>query len=737
MSGISTAVEIRDRVTGSLNRITASLYSATTAFGALDRASETTFNSEGVQAMTREMYAYETRIQQLEADLVNANERLVQMENQTRQTSHTADMLRNAFAAIGGAIGVKTVLETSDAFVQTTSRLDMMNDGLQTADELVNAVYQSAQDARGGFSEMADVVARFGNNAGSAFSSTEEVVQFANLLQKQMTIAGASTSEASAAMLQLSQGLGSGVLRGDELNSIFEQAPNLIQNIASHIEKNEEVAKHMADAIGVTYEEMSTNAMGHIRSLAEEGQLTAGLVKAAIFGASDEINENFENIPITWGQIWQKMQNTALMKFQPILQRINQIANSERFQGLFDKLVGGIAAIADAAVPVLDMVIGIATGIIDNWSMIAPVVWGVVAAMGAYTIALGVHKAMEIGANIVKGISEIMEYRHAKAVLANASAHSASAVATASATVAQSSFNTALLACPLTWILLIIIAVIAAIYGIVAAINHFTGSSISATGVIMGAITTAVAVIWNIIYGLFSFIVGIGVELYNLIATFANFFANVFNNPVGAIINLFHGLFDYILGVVESAAGLIDAILGSDLSGAVAGFRDKVATSVEEIVGEQTVVMEKVTQDDVLGSIGLDRWSYGDAYDTGYSMGEGIDKSLGDMFKEPEIPEFDSAYTGTGAGSVADASNATAGNTADIADAVDISNENLKYLHDIAEKEAINRFTTAEIKVDMKNNNSINSNMDIDGMINHLKDGLTEALITAAEGVHK
>ena len=238
----------------------------------------------------------------------------------------------------------------------------MMNDGVQTTAELVNMVYAAAQDARGSFSQMADVVARFGNNAKDAFSSSEEVVAFADLIQKQMTIAGASTQEAANAELQLSQALGSGVLRGDELNSIFEQAPNLIQNIADYLDV----------------------PIGKIREMAADGELSADVVKAAIFSAADDINSKFNEMPMTWGQIWQSMQNTALIAFQPVLQRLNDLANSEAFQTFIQGAIEAMATLANILLNVFDLAVSIGTFIGDNWSIIAPIVYGIVAALTAY-----------------------------------------------------------------------------------------------------------------------------------------------------------------------------------------------------------------------------------------------------------------------------------------------------------------------------------------------------------------
>ena len=276
----------------------------------------------------------------------------------TQQANELTNTIKRAVAAYISIQSVGKALNISDELVQTTSRLNMMNDGVQTTAELVNMVYAAAQDARGSFSQMADVVARFGNNAKDAFSSSEEVVAFADLIQKQMTIAGASTQEAANAELQLSQALGSGVLRGDELNSIFEQAPNLIQNIADYLDV----------------------PIGKIREMAADGELSADVVKAAIFSAADDINSKFNEMPMTWGQIWQSMQNTALIAFQPVLQRLNDLANSEAFQTFIQGAIEAMATLANILLNVFDLAMSIGTFIGDNWSIIAPIVYGIVAA---------------------------------------------------------------------------------------------------------------------------------------------------------------------------------------------------------------------------------------------------------------------------------------------------------------------------------------------------------------------
>lgn len=634
----------------------------------------------------------------------------------TQQANELTDTIKRAVAAYVSIQSLGKALSISDELVQTTSRLDMMNDGVQSTSELVNMVYSAAQDARGSFSQMADVVARFGNNAKDAFSSSEEVVAFADLIQKQMTIAGASTQEAANAELQLSQALGSGVLRGDELNSIFEQAPNLIQNIADYLDV----------------------PIGKIREMAADGELSADVVKAAIFAASDDINSKFESMPMTWGQIWQSMQNTALMAFQPVLQRLNDIANSEAFQSFVSMAVEAMAMLANILLNVFDLAVSIGTFIGDNWSVIAPIVYGIVAALGIYTAAL-------IAYNIQKAIAAVREYAHATAILANAGAYSAETVATASATVAQTSFNTALAACPITWIILLIIALIAIIFALCNWIAKTTGVANSGIGVIVGALSVAAAFIGNLFVALINMVIDIFAILWNFIAAFANFFGNVFNDPVGSIARLIFDLVDCILGLLQTLAGAIDAIFGSNLSGAVQGWRDDLGGWVDDTFGQGEEIMAKVSGEDWH----VDRFEYGDAWDKGVAVGDGIADAVGkfdllSLFGKTDIPDpsdytsgFSDAIANSGMGDVGDSVGNIDDNTGKIKDSLDVTQEDLKYLRDIAEQEAINRFTTAEINVDMSGmQNTVNSGDDIDGFMTKLTDSVNEAVDNMTEGVH-
>ncbi len=636
----------------------------------------------------------------------------------TQDANTLADTIKSAVAAYVSIQSVGKILNMSDELTQTTSRLDMMNNSFNqingTANEtseLVNMVYAAAQDARGSFSDMASVVARFGNNARDAFGSSEEVVAFADLVQKQMTIAGASTQEAANAELQLSQALGSGVLRGDELNSIFEQAPNLIQNIADYLDA----------------------PIGQIREMASEGELSADVVKAAIFAAADDINGKFEQMPMTWGQAWTKMQNAAVMTFQTVLQRINDAANSDVLADLTDGVIDAMGVMANIVLNTFDMMVSAGSFVADNWSVISPIIYGVVAAWVAYNSVLITYNTIQTISNTLSAISTARSAIKAGASLAEAAA-------TKTATGAQVGFNAALLACPITWIVVLVIALIAGIIALCNWIAKTTDITNSGLGLIAGVLATFVAFNINLILGLINTIISLAINFYNMGANFAAAFGILFDDPVAAIKATILSLFNFIVHVVAEAAVLLDTVFGSHLSDVVSGFQSDIQAKIDatiESAGGDTA--KTLNPNDYM----LARVNYSDAFNTGASLGDGLaDKisnfSLSDLFGKVDIPNpddytsgFGDAIKNTGLGSnVSDISD----NTSAIKDSVDISNEDLKYLRDIAEQDAINRFTTAEIKVDMVTNNNVSNDADLDGIVDGLTTKVLEAMETVKEG---
>lgn len=633
----------------------------------------------------------------------------------TQGAGDLMDMIKGAVAAYASVQTIGKVMDLSDQLTSTTARLNLMNDGLQTTQDLQNMIYLSAERSRGAYQATADAVSKLGLMAGDAFSSSEEIIAFTEQLNKQFTIAGTETAGIEAAMLQLTQAMGSGVLRGEEYNSILEQAPNIIQAIADYME----VPK------------------GQLKDMAAEGEITAEIVKNAMFAAADETNAKFESMPKTFNQIWTSFQNTALMAFQPVLQRLNDVANSEAFQTFINGAIEALSMVAGIVVEIFNLIASVGTMIADNWSWLSPIIYGVAAALLVYYGRLMLVRGAELALAAVQGVVAV-----AKGILAAATMLVTGA--TWAQTTAQYGLNAAMYACPIVWIIILIIALIALFYAAVAAVNKFAGTSVSATGIICGVFMVAAAFIGNLFVALINFVIDIFVVLWNFIAAFANFFGNVFNDPVGAIARLFFDLVDTVLSLLQSLASAIDTIFGSNLAGAVQGWRDSLGGWVDSTFGQGEEIMAKLNAED----LHLDRFEYSSAWDAGYSFGEGIDESIANF--DPSSL-FDTNVPG--AGDYADLSNYgsdlgglggigsgvddIAGNTGAIADSMDITEEDLKYLRDIAEQEAVNRFTTAEISVDMSGmQNNISNGMDLDGVISGLTEGVNEAIDSMAEGVH-
>lgn len=625
------------------------------------------------------------------------------------------NMIKGAVAAYASVQTIGKVMDLSDQLTSTTARLNLMNDGLQTTQDLQNMIYLSAERSRGAYQATADAVSKLGLMAGDAFSSSEEIIAFTEQLNKQFTIAGTEAAGIDAAMLQLTQAMGSGVLRGEEYNSILEQAPNIIQAIADYME----VPK------------------GQLKDMAAEGEITAEIVKNAMFAAADETNAKFESMPKTFSQIWTSFQNTALMAFQPVLQRLNDLANSEGFQTFVNGAIEALSMVAGIAVEIFNLITSVGTVLADNWSWLSPIIYGVIGALAVYYGWLGLVKMAELLGAAATGALTL-------AKMLAVPIYAAMTGATMAETAAQWGLNSAMYACPIVWIIILIIALIALFYAAVAAVNKFAGTSVSATGIICGVFMVAAAFIGNLFVALINFVIDIFVVLWNFIAAFANFFGNVFNDPVGAIARLFFDLVDTVLSLLQSLASAIDTIFGSNLAGAVQGWRDSLGGWVDSTFGQGEEIMAKLNAED----LHLDRFEYSSAWDAGYSFGEGIDESIANF--DPSSL-FDTNVPG--AGDYADLSNYgsdlgglggigsgvddIAGNTGAIADSMDITEEDLKYLRDIAEQEAINRFTTAEISVDMSGmQNNISNGMDLDGVISGLTEGVNEAIDSMAEGVH-
>lgn len=578
-----------------------------------------------------------------------------------------------AYASFQGA---GKFLAIADSMSQTTARLGMMNDGMQSTQALMDDVFAAAQRSRGSFADMAAVVAKFGNNAREAFGSSAEVVRFAETVQKQMKLAGASGAEASNAILQLSQALGSGVLRGDELNSIFEQAPNLIRTIAEYL--------HVP--------------VGSIREMASEGLITADIVRDAMLGAADEIDRQFEALPMTWGDVWQSLQNTALKQFLPVFDRLSELASSDAVAQFAAGAETALKAAASAALFLVDLMAGAAGFIAENWSVIGPIVYGLIGALALCVAWLG---AVRIAA---------------------------------------------MLACPTVWIVAGIAAVIAAVI----LLSQYTAEATGAAQTGFGVITGGINVVIQYFLLLGQTVANIALGIWNAFCACAQNLGAAFYNAISGVQGWFFGLLSTALTVVARICEALNRLpfVEFDYSG-ITGMAANYAAKSAEAAGDRldyADVGDAFSQ----GMGTFDGFGPGwvqDAFRDGAAWGDGVLTRLtGGLSRTTEAPASEASavfggdltdaggtpYTGGTGGTLGD----IAADTAGIRGALDASREDLRYLRDIAEAEAINRFTTAEIKIEQINTNNISGRADLDGILTGLTDLVEEAVSSIAKGAH-
>lgn len=718
MATIRTAIQLQDRFTPVIRNMSNALNMTLSSFEALQRASHNAVDTASIQAARQSLASVEVGINEIEQGIREANGQQQQFNNTVRGGGSAIDSMAGKIKSMVGAyIGIRSLgagMQATDTYVSNNARLDLINDGLQTQAELQDKIYQAAQRSRGEYNAMVNTVAKLGLLAGDAFGSNDELIAFTELMNKSFKISGASTQESTNAMYQLTQAMASGRLQGDEYRSIIENAPMLANAIAEYCDVSR----------------------GELKELASDGAISADIIKAAVFATADDIEGKFATLPMTFSDVWTSIKNTAVQQFSGLMQKINGFLNSNTGQAMVNGISSAIGVMSMVLGVALEMIMSVANFFSDNWSTIEPIIWGIVGALAIYAGYLLLTNGLELISEGLKIAACIASYAHAAATRTLARD-------TAVATAAQHGFNTALLASPITWIIAAIILIIVLIYSVVGAINSVTGSTYSATGVICGVLSTAFAFIHNLFFGLLELVFGMIEYFYNTFITFANFFGNLFNDPIAAIINLFADLADNVLGVLEKIASAMDFIFGSNMAGTVSEWRGSLKSMAENAVKEHGngTYQDRVSElniDETLAGLGvnMERTKYSDAYDTGYWAGKYIDEQLGSAFKMPNMDDLTSGIPDYS--SMGQNLDNIAGDTGKMSDSLDTSEEDLKYLRDIAEQEAINRFTTAEIKVDMGGvNNTVNSNADLDGIADYLAVKVEEQMKIAAEGVHE
>lgn len=592
--------------------------------------------------------AVDTRsFQTAREELARMGAQLEEVENQTRRTGGAAESMKSKFmhaaAAVGAALSIKNIIGLADAMTQTKARLNLITGDLEKTAALQDQIMASANRSRASYQSTADAVAKMGIMAKDAFNNTDELVAFTELINKQFTIAGASAAGQEAAMMQLTQAMASGVLRGEELNSIFEQAPTIIQTIADHL--------------GVS--------VGEIRAMAAEGQITAQVVKEAMLGSAKEINDQFNDMPYTFAQVWAMMQNILLEAFGPLIQVIGAGAQ----------------------------------WIYENWAAIEPVLVGVATAVAILTAAYLVHTAatwLQVEANRALIIS--------------------------------------LLSNPILWIAVAIGILVGMIYKWIQSVGGLRNA--------WNLCTLALIVGWNAVK--LAFFVGV-YWVMDLVAklqlcwqkagvAIANFMGNMKVSVLTILQNMINGAIDLInkfIGLLNKLPGVnIEAIEHVTFAATAAAENEAAkAARAEELANfEAELAAAKAGRDAHIDSLKAELNSSVSALQSANAQMK-AEAAANNAAEQMALDGIGQDLSGPGG--IKDSAGSAAASLKE-------TTEDLKYMRDLAEQEAINRFTTAEVKIDMSGmTNRIDSDMDLDGVLNTLTEGFAEALEVAAEGVHE
>ena len=577
--------------------------------------------------------------------LIDTIENQSRLGRETQKTNDQASKLLSTIKRIAAAAGVTTLvrsfLDFSDTQAQINARLNLMNDGFQTTNELSEMIYQSALRSKAAYSDTADAVGNMGLNAGNAFSSNQELIAFTEQVNKQFKIGGASAQEQSNAMVQLTQAMAAGVLRGQDLNSILAAAPGIARTI----------------------EESMGWASGSIKQYAEDGKVTAQVVKNALLDMADQTNQKFESIPMTLSDAMTQAQNIVQHEVKQMAQSWNDFIQTDQGQEVLGEAISLLSVMAQVGTDALSGIGSAALFVADNMDMILPIL----AAVG-------------LGFLLVK----------AQAVQAALGSAAAAGIHMASWAVAN-------------WPILLLVALFA---GALIAAQQF--------GIGMQEVVGWVGQVFGMTYA-----VGYNVfaTLWNVIASFAEFFANVFNDPVAAIAHLFSNALDTILSMVETAAGAIDALTGSHLQGAVSGFRGKLSGWVDDTFGENAIQIKRMANLDI-GATASEWGNYG--ANLGSKL-DNLDLDIGKLagsFNDLDLSGGNNIDKVAKVGKVGKV------------DDIKLSDEDLKIYRDLAERRYMNKIElkTLAPEINVSIPESAGGNLTADDVTDYIRKMLIEQM---------
>ena len=643
---VSASIQLNDLMSGPIMHIMSAIDTMCNHLELVDSAIDKGFDTSGI-------FEVRQQIDLANAELVEMQNKIESVDNATKKVENSTDNWLGGISKIGaGYLSLKGVMEGikfavgySDNLTQNTNRLSLMNDGTQSTDSLQQDIYESAMRARASISDTMSAVASLGQRAGDSFQSNQEIIQFVENLNKQFAIAGATQQEQASATLQLTQALGSGVLRGEELNAVFESAPNVIQTIADYLEV----------------------PIGQIKDMASDGEITADIVRNAMLSATSDINEEFNSTRVTWEQTLEMFENKAYMAFKPLGNKINEIANSPTMQVLFENIGNALVPIANALTWIIDKVSALGGAVVENWGIIAPIVYGIVAALGVYILAT---KSLAAAQLVAKG-------------------------ATAVWVGIQTVFNAVMALNPIFIILIAIIALIAIIFAVCAAIAKFTGVANSAFGVICGVVSVTGAFIYNTAVGLLNGIIQIIWSIFvtpflGIIEWILNVCNGGFNSFGDAVANIIGQIISWFLDLGKVVTKIIDAIFGSDWTSGLNALQDNV---LEWGKNENAITISRDAPEI------LQRVEYSNVWSAGSAWGDSASTKISGFFN-PDNKDYDKSYDKFKSNpsefkNLTSDTDKTAKNTKAIADNTEKATSLLELVKDNWEKEAILKYTSS------------------------------------------
>ena len=572
MANLQTTMSLTDRVTGTLNKIYATMERVKNAGSGLDKAMKAQESAMKKAGDSGQYFVNKAgRVIDINGRFISSSTlaaaglkkeelALRDLGNASNTASKKLGKLNSAKgmmkgALVGAAIALagvvaKKAIDMSDEYANMHARLDMIRDSTQTTEQLQKSIYTSAQRTGSAYTTMANGVAKMRMQAGDVFQNNGETIAFLETMNKSFVVGGASIEEQKSAMLQLTQAMASGKLQGDELRSLAETSPALIQAIANKL--------------GVS--------RGEVKKLGADGKITADIVKTAMLDASEAIDQQFRNMPMTWGRAWQNFLNFVTKALEPISIKINQIVNSSAFQQfaqivatVLQYVVQAVIFAMDMIGAVLNMLAPIAQFVIDNWSVIQPIIIAVAIAIGTYVVAMN-------AASIVTNLFSI---------------------ATNVARAAMAGFNAVMAMNPIMLILMAVIIIICLFYALVAWFNNLTGAAVSATGIIMGAIFALGMIIWNVILGIINIIIWVINMVLQLVFGVANGIMMIGMGIYSFILTIIIGILQFIDWFITGAINLWNELTyncqmawydiaqgGRGMAVAIAGFVDSMVNSV-------------------------------------------------------------------------------------------------------------------------------------------------------------